>query len=136
MRVVGTLGTWVLSAALLGCFSACQRGPGDVSYEEAREVAERNGATEEGELYRDAVGQQMLPALVAAYKSGVCSPAIGTIELLLRISATGETAEIRALPESSTSGCLIEVLRDQAYPSPPNPDFWVRFETSSRPREG
>lgn len=133
---VRTFGTFLLSAVLVGLFSACQQDPGDVSYEEAREAAVQSAATDEGESYRQAVGQQMLPTLHNAYQTGICAPAIGTIELLLRVSATGETAEVRALPENQTSACLVEVLRDQTYPSPPSPDFWIRFETNTRPKQG
>ena len=126
----------LISTLLVGCFSGCEQSAAEMPYSVAREAAVQNVATAEGEAYRQAVGQQMLTVLVDAYQQGVCVPAIGTIELLVLVSASGETGDVRARPENETGGCLVEALRDLAYPSPPRADFWVRFETSARPKEG
>jgi hypothetical protein len=104
---------------------------GATGVEVARNEAENNAKSPAGKRYEGTVIGKVDPWLrPAVEKCAKDAPAEERIsfEALVRVGAEGKAEEVLFGPETAVARCVAPTFRDQTYPRPPEPSWWVKLQ--------
>ena len=102
---------------------------GATPVEVARSEAESNAKSPAGKRYEGVMiskaEEWLRPALERCVKEAPETERI-SFDALVRVSAEGKADEVLFGPQTEIAKCVAPDFRDARYPSPPQPDWWVK----------
>ena len=97
--------------------------------EVARSEAESNAKSPAGKRYEGVMiskaEEWLRPALERCVKEAPETERI-SFDALVRVSSEGKADEVLFGPQTEIAKCVAPDFRDARYPSPPQPDWWVK----------
>jgi hypothetical protein len=120
-----------LAGALAAGFAAPDPGPARTPTSVARQEAESNARTPAGRTYEGVVigraEEWLRPALERCVKDAPAEERI-SFDAFVRVGAVGKPEEVIFAPETAVARCVSPEFRSAKYPTPPQPDWWVKVE--------
>jgi len=117
------------------CAFGCAADAGPPGYQAALREAKLNFGSAEGSRYR-----RQIEKLVRATFSDSIGPCYVQIpdtrgaNLLYRLDASGETAELIVYPpDSEFAGCVLDGAPELELPPPPKPGYWISIRLVAHP---
>ena len=122
-------------AILTHLLLACSPAGADDKFENALASAKENFEKPGGQEYEEAVAtvfaEKHVNTMVRCTQF-VTGADLANFDLVMRIANDGTVEQALARPETKVAGCLLESLRRDTYPTPPEPGYWVHLHMSIR----
>lgn len=122
--------------AILTClFLACLPVVAEEKFDNALAAAKENAKKPGGKEYEEAVGlafaEKHVNTMVRCTKSATEAD-LAEFDLMMRIAKDGTVGQALVRPETKVASCLLESVRGDSYPVPPEPDYWVQVHMDIR----